>query len=126
MILPYCIAFMFFCQTARNYHYTCQRGEFRQDAWTCPLPLELSYIASTIGAFGLLIGGPIIGKWWWPLAAIGFTIIVGGFIQKLHDKIIKSLTRSTNGACISTLLGFSFAGIALFGDAWISDVNWSR
>ena len=64
MILPYCIAFMFFIQAVRNYHCARQHAGFGQNIFTYPLLLELSNIASTIGGFGLLIGGIFRGEWW--------------------------------------------------------------
>ena len=113
MILPYCIAIMFFIQAARNYHYTRQYGGFCQDVTTWPLLLKLSNIVSTVGGLGLLIGGIFLGEWWWPLAAIGFTIVVGGCIQRRHDGAIVSLTSLARGACISALIGLICAGILL-------------
>jgi hypothetical protein len=113
MILPYCIAFMFFILAARSYHCVRQHAGSRPDVWTWPLLFELSNIASTIGGFGLLIGGIFFGEWWWPLAAIGFTIVVGGFVLTRHDKAIVWLTTTGGGACISALIGVVAAGIAL-------------
>ena len=114
-MLPYCIAFMFFILAARSYHCVRQHAESCPDVCAWPLLFELSNIASTIGGFGLLIGGIFFGEWWWPLAAIGFTIVVGGFVLTRNDEAIVWLTTSAEGACVSALMGVIAAGVVLWG-----------